>query len=187
MVNPRANATVKAPITETGMATIGMMVARMLLRNTSTTSTTRHRAMSSVFFTSSTEDWMNSDESKAMSMRMPAGSRDWSSGSASRTAAATSRVEACFCLTMPRPMAGRPLKRVTVRSSSGPTSTSAIWSRRTISLPRCATMMAPNSSGVCSSPRVRTANSRSTPSTRPPGISAFSLRTAASTSCTVRP
>jgi hypothetical protein len=40
---------------------------------------------------------------------------------------------------------------------------------------------------VLSSPRVRTANSRPVPSTRPPGISAFSAWTARSTSWTVTP
>ncbi len=40
---------------------------------------------------------------------------------------------------------------------------------------------------MASSPRVRTANSRSLPSTRPPGISAFSRRMAASTSWVVSP
>ena len=48
-------------------------------------------------------------------------------------------------------------------------------------------MIAANSSGMASSPRVRTANSRSLPSTLPPGISAFSRRMAASTSWVVSP
>ncbi len=48
-------------------------------------------------------------------------------------------------------------------------------------------MMAPKPSGVSSSPRVRTANSRPSPSMRPLGISAFSARIALSTSCTDSP
>ena len=49
---PAASRTAKVPIRLTGMATIGMIVARILPRNRNTTSTTSAKAMASVFSTS---------------------------------------------------------------------------------------------------------------------------------------
>jgi hypothetical protein len=103
-----------------------------------------------------------------------------------RTRAATSTVLAFCCLMTPSPIEGMPLKRAIVRSSSAPTLTSATSPSRITWAPRCATTIAANSSGRARSPRVRTANSRPWPSTRPDGISAFSARSARSMSATVR-
>jgi hypothetical protein len=83
---------------------------------------------------------------------------------------------------MPSPTAGFPFHLAIVLSSSAPTLTSATSRSRTILFPDWETMIAPNSSGVESSPLVRTVNSRLSPSTLPPGISAFSLLTASSIS-----
>ena len=49
---PAASRMAKVPIRLTGMATIGMIVARTLPRNRNTTSTTSTKAMPSVFCTS---------------------------------------------------------------------------------------------------------------------------------------
>jgi len=53
--NPNAAMTAKVPISDTGMATIGITAARQLCRKIITTSTTRTSASNSVFSTSSME------------------------------------------------------------------------------------------------------------------------------------
>ena len=50
----------KVPISETGIATIGMTAARQVCRNRITTSTTRTTASRMVSMTASTDCWMNS-------------------------------------------------------------------------------------------------------------------------------
>ena len=59
-VNPNTAMKKKVPISETGMATIGMMAARQVCRNRMTTSTTSRTAIRIVFCTSLTDSWMNS-------------------------------------------------------------------------------------------------------------------------------
>ena len=58
-VNPRASMTANVPRMATGTATIGMMVARQLCRNSSTTRATRPTASNSVHTTSFTDSRMN--------------------------------------------------------------------------------------------------------------------------------
>ena len=53
---PRAAITAKVPISDTGMAMIGMIEARQVCRNTITTSTTRATASKMVLISS----WMDS-------------------------------------------------------------------------------------------------------------------------------
>ena len=50
----------KVPMSDTGMATIGMTAARQVCRNRITTSTTRMIASPMVSTTASTDCWMNS-------------------------------------------------------------------------------------------------------------------------------
>ena len=50
----------KVPMSDTGMATIGMTAARQVCRNRMTTSTTRTIASTMVSMTASTDCWMNS-------------------------------------------------------------------------------------------------------------------------------
>ncbi len=50
--------TAKVPISDTGMASTGMIAARQVCRKTSTTITTRIRASNRVFCTSLIESWM---------------------------------------------------------------------------------------------------------------------------------
>ena len=52
--------TKNVPISDTGMATIGMMAARQVCRNRMMTITTRSAASNRVLITSSTDCWMNS-------------------------------------------------------------------------------------------------------------------------------
>ena len=59
-VNPNIAMKKKVPISDTGMATIGMMAARQVCRNRMTTSTTRMMASPMVSTTASTDCWMNS-------------------------------------------------------------------------------------------------------------------------------
>ena len=53
---PTAAMTAKVPISETGMATIGMIAARQVCRNRMTTMTTSSTASNSVCTTASTDD-----------------------------------------------------------------------------------------------------------------------------------
>ena len=59
-LKPRADMTAKVPISETGIATIGMIAARHVCRNRMTTMTTSATASKMVLMTSSTDCWMNS-------------------------------------------------------------------------------------------------------------------------------
>ena len=58
-VKPNAAMKKKLPISETGMATSGMMAARQVCRNRTTTSTTSTMASPMVSITASTDCWMN--------------------------------------------------------------------------------------------------------------------------------
>ena len=57
---PKAASTAKVPISDTGIATIGMIEARQVCRNRMTTMTTRMTASKIVFCTSWTDSAMNS-------------------------------------------------------------------------------------------------------------------------------
>ena len=58
-MKPNNDMTKKVPISDTGMATIGMIAARQVCRNKMTTSTTRMIASAMVDSTASTDCWMN--------------------------------------------------------------------------------------------------------------------------------
>ena len=58
-VKPNAAMKKKLPISETGMATSGMMAARQVCRNRTTTRTTSTMASPMVSITASTDCWMN--------------------------------------------------------------------------------------------------------------------------------
>ena len=57
---PNAAMTKNVPISDTGMATIGMIAARQVCRNRMMTITTSTTASNKVLITSSTDCWMNS-------------------------------------------------------------------------------------------------------------------------------
>ena len=58
-VKPNSAMKKKVPISDTGMATSGMTAARQVCRNITTTSTTSRMASMIVFWTASTDSWMN--------------------------------------------------------------------------------------------------------------------------------
>ena len=57
---PKAAMTKNVPISDTGMATTGMIAARQVCRNRMMTSTTSTTASNNVLITSSTDCWTNS-------------------------------------------------------------------------------------------------------------------------------
>ncbi len=57
---PTADITAKVPISDTGMARIGITAARQVCRNRITTTTTSSMASNKVTTTSSIDAWMNS-------------------------------------------------------------------------------------------------------------------------------
>ena len=74
-VKPKAAMKKNVPMSETGMATSGMMAARQVCKNTITTSTTSTIASPMVSITASTDCRMNCVGSKKMSYLTPAGKR----------------------------------------------------------------------------------------------------------------
>jgi hypothetical protein len=172
---------------EVGMASPGMIVARRLRRNTKMMTTTSSAAMISVSCASVMECFTKIDWSNAAVIVTPGGSDAWIFGSSSWMASATAMILALDWRITPIATAWVPLKRSALRSSSAASSTRP----RSLSListpPSLLTTRLENSSGVLSSPRERTVNSRRSDSMRPAGTSTLRDRMACSTSCTVRP
>ena len=172
---------------DVGIARPGMMVARRLRRNTKMITTTRPAAMISVSSASRIEVFTNSDWSNAGVSATPGGNDAWIFGSSWWIASATEMMFAFDWRTTPMATAAVPLNRSALRSSSGPSSTRPTSLSLISTPPSLRTTRLPNSSGVLSSPRERTVNSRRSDSMRPAGTSTLRLRIAASTSCTVSP
>ena len=72
-VKPNAAMKKNVPISDTGMATSGIIAARQVCRNRITTSTTSTMASPIVSITASTDCWMNCVGSKKMSYLTPGG------------------------------------------------------------------------------------------------------------------
>ena len=120
--------------------------------------------------------------------RRPAAAPPGSAGSSAWIASATSIMFAFDCRTTPIATAGVPLKRSALPLVLG----AELDAADVPSLTSCPPSLlgptrSPNSSGVFSSPRERTENSRRSDSMRPAGISTLRVRIARSTSCTVSP
>ncbi len=107
-------------MSDTGMVTNGISVARNERRNTKITSTTRITASPMVRYTASIERSMKIDESNATASVMPSGSVPCRRTISALTACATESVLAVDCLTTPSPTAGLPFTRRMLRSSSAP-------------------------------------------------------------------
>ena len=118
---------------------------------------------------------------------MPAGRVSFSRATSSRAALESSSGLAVDCRVTPILMAGLPLKRDRIRSLAAAISTLETSRSRTGYPFTLATITSSNWAGVCKSVAETTENSRARDSMRPAGISTFWLRSAASTSCTVRP
>ncbi len=89
-VNPKAAMKKNVPMSDTGMATSGMIAARHVCKNRITTSTTSTIASPMVSITASTDWRMNCVGSKKMSYLTPAGKRFDSFSISSRTPFAVS-------------------------------------------------------------------------------------------------
>ena len=109
-------------MSETGIVTSGMIVARRLRRNTKITSATSTIASTIVVKTALIDCSMNTDESYMSSSFMPSSVLLISSISL-RTACESSSGFATACLITPIVTAVPPMKRVMTRSSRGATST----------------------------------------------------------------
>ncbi|MNI42529.1 hypothetical protein D3C73_968280 [compost metagenome] len=128
---PKKYINAHAPTSDTGMVTMGMMLARRLRRKKKITSTTRTMASPMVWNTESMERSMNTDESYAMFSFMPAGSVSFSRATSWRAAVDSSSGLAVDCRVTPMLMAGLPLKRESMRSLAAPISTLETSRRRT--------------------------------------------------------
>ena len=115
----------KVATMDAGIASPGMIVARMFRKKTKMINTTRMAAMSNVSRASSIECVTNTEPSNALSSFTPSGSVCWMAGSSSRMRLATSIKLAFDCRTTPMATDGVPFHRKIERSSSGPSSTRA--------------------------------------------------------------
>jgi hypothetical protein len=108
MLNPAAYISVKTPMSEIGIVTMGMIEARNERRKKKITSTTRTIASRMVMKTALIERSMKTASSLPISASMPSGSEALRSGKTARVAFETSSGLATACLMMPTMMAGRP-------------------------------------------------------------------------------
>ena len=189
IVKPKIQRKKNAPISDTGMVTNGISVARKRAQEEEDHQhhqqhRLEHRLVDRL------DRFLDEDRGVERDDRAscPAGSAALMRGSCAFTARATDSVLAVDCLTMPRPTAGWPLTRTTLRSSCGAELGAAdvLQPHRVAARPR-ATMRLLNCSGVRRSVSESTVNSRCVLSMRPDGISTFCRRSASSTSCGVRP
>ena len=120
-VKPNAYIKPNAPISDTGIVTMGMTVARNDRKKKKITNTTSTIASPIVWNTDLIERSMNTDVSYATMSRIPAGSVSFILSTSARTAFDSSSGLATCCLFTPMLSDGLPLKREIVRSSTGPT------------------------------------------------------------------
>ena len=109
IVNPNAYIRPKAPISDTGIVTIGMSVARRLRRKKKMTSTTSTIASTIVSNTDPIDFSMNTDVSYETISLMPGGSDAFMRSTSARTALDNSSGLATACLTTPTLSDGLPL------------------------------------------------------------------------------
>ncbi|MCY1529078.1 hypothetical protein D9M68_642060 [compost metagenome] len=128
---PNRYISAQAPTSDTGMVTMGMMLARRLRRKKKITSTTRAMASPMVWNTESMERSINTDESYAMFSFMPAGRFSFRRATSSRAALDSSSGLAVDCRVTPMLIAGLPLKRDSTRSLAAAISTLETSRRRT--------------------------------------------------------
>ena len=108
-MNPKRSIRNTAPMSEIGMATIGISTARNEPRKRKMTMMTMSSVSVSVESTSSMASWMYSVESYGMPTFMPTGSCVWMSGSSARTRLMTSSELAVGRTQMPMNVAVWPL------------------------------------------------------------------------------
>ena len=186
IVKPASAIRPKAPTKLTGIVTKGMKDARRVRKKTKTTKATSTTASSTVRKTALIERSMNTALSLAMCTVTDAGMSRCSCGTKARTPAEISKGLAVALRTTPVAMLGRPFNMARERSLAAASSTRATSLKRTVKLPTVLTAMLANCATVLRSVRLVTLNSRCWLSMRPAGTSRFCLRSASSTSCTVR-
>ena len=108
MEKPKTLMKAKVPISETGMVTAGMMVARQSSRKRKMTLMTMTMATASVISTSRIESPTTVVESKAMAYSRPGGNFFARSANAALAARSTSRALAFESCSTPMPIASRP-------------------------------------------------------------------------------
>src|SRR5882762_2295652 len=108
---PRKYMIAKVATIDAGIASPGMIVARMFRKKTKMISTTRMAAMSNVSLASSIECVTNTEPSNAFSSFTPVGSVCWMPGSSARMRLATSIRLAFDCRTTPIAPDGVPFQR----------------------------------------------------------------------------
>jgi hypothetical protein len=121
----------KVPINETGTTTLGISVARMLLRNAKTTRMTRAIEIIRVRSTSRTEARMVVVRSCGVSSFIVGGMSAWSCGSSAMMRSTVSMMLAPGCRKMTTMTAGLRLAFPAVRVSSTESSTRATSDSRT--------------------------------------------------------
>ena len=136
-------------MSETGIATTGMITPRTEPRKRKMTRMTMSSVSVRVLSTSSIAVWMYSDESYGTPMLIPAGNCARISGISARTRFMTSSVFAVGSTKTPMNTAFWPLKLTSWSYVSAPRTTSAMSPRRTRSLPFCFTTSCLNSPTVC--------------------------------------
>ena len=182
MLKPAIAISAKAPISDTGMASSGMMEARSVRKNTKITSATSTAASTIVLNTALIDRSIKTELSLATSIWTPAGTSRLTLASKLRTLSDNSSGLAVACRITPIPMESRPLSRTLVRSSAGPTCTRATSAIRTGSPFTLRITTWPNSAGRCKSVAAVTLNSRKLLSIRPAGTSRLDRRSASSRS-----
>ncbi len=111
---PVAFITARVPISETGMARMGITAARQVCRKTITTITTSTRASSRVFCTSWIESWMYSVGLKMIRYAKPGGKLAFSLSISARMPLAVSSALAPGCWKMISATAGSSLRKAEV-------------------------------------------------------------------------
>ncbi len=122
IVKPSTYIRANAPISETGIVTIGINVARRLRRKKKITRTTSRIASPIERNTLKIERSMNTDVSYATTSFMPGGMASFILTTSARTAVERSSGFATACLITPMFSDGLPLNREMTRSSTGPIS-----------------------------------------------------------------
>ena len=128
---PARYMTPKVPMSESGTATLGMMVARSLRRKTKMTVTTSATARSNSTCTSCTDARMVTVRSVSTATSIAAGSAAWSCGSCRLMRSTTSMTLAPGCRWMLRITAGTSFIHAARRTFSALSTTSATSDRNT--------------------------------------------------------
>src|SRR5262249_42955725 len=127
--NPNTYIAAQVPISDTGTASAGMIVAEVERRNRKITRMTRTTAMKSDSCTLHTDARIDTERSMSTSMRIDGGIDARYCGKRSRTESTTATVLASGWRWIASTMARSLLNQLAILSFSTPSMTRAIWSR----------------------------------------------------------